>query len=136
MRSQRDARAWHQQGGWQQGGWQRHPNWQEHRARNWQHEHRPWAQRGGYGGYYIPANRYERHFGWQHPFRLHHRPVIYQGYPRFAYGGFSFLIVDPWPETWGENWYDTDEVYVGYDDGYYLYSRNDPSVALAITVVM
>jgi hypothetical protein len=136
MRSPRDARAWHQQGGWQQGGWQRHPNWQEHRARNWQNEHRPWGQRGGYGGYYIPVNRYERHFGWQHPFRLHHRPVIYQGYPRFAYGGVSFLIVDPWPETWGENWYDTDEVYVGYDDGYYLYNRNDPSVALAITVVM
>ncbi len=61
--------------------------------------------------------------------------MIYQGYPRFQYGGFSFLIVDPWPETWGENWYDTDEVFVGYDDGYYLYSRNDPSVALAITVV-
>ena len=62
--------------------------------------------------------------------------MIYQGYPRFQYGGHSFLIVDPWPESWSENWYDTDDVYIGYDDGYYLYSRRDPSMALAITVVM
>jgi iron complex outermembrane receptor protein len=29
----------------------------------------------------------------------------------------------------------TDDVYIGFDDGYYLYSRNDPSVAIAITVM-
>jgi len=60
---------------------------------------------------------------------------MYEGYPRFWYGGNSFLIVDPWPETWGEAWYDTDDVYIGYDDGYYLYNRRDPSVAIAITVM-
>ena len=63
------------------------------------------------------------------------RPVIYEGYPRFWYGGSSFLIVDPWPETWGEAWYNTDDVYIGYDDGYYLYNLRDPSVAIAITVM-
>jgi hypothetical protein len=137
QRSPQEARAWHQQDGWrrQGGGWGRHENWGEHRAQHWQNEHRSWAQRGGYGGRYIPPDRFERHFGDRHLFRLHGRPEIYQGYPRFRQGGFSFLIVDPWPESWRENWYDTDDVYVGYDDGYYLYSRNDPSVGLALTVV-
>jgi len=136
QRNPRDARAWHQQAGWQREGcWQRHQNWQEHRARDWQNEHRSWAQRGGYGGTYIPQDRFYGRFGGEHPFRLRERPVIYEGYPRFRHGGFSFLIVDPWPQAWRDDWYYTDDVYVGYDDGYYLYSRNDPSVALAITVV-
>lgn len=64
------------------------------------------------------------------------RPAMYMGYPRFSYGGFSFLLVDPWPEYWAENWYDTDDLYIGYDDGYYLYDRRYPGVGLAITVVM
>jgi hypothetical protein len=135
-RGPREARAWHQAGGWQrQGGWQRHERWDEHRARDWRAEHRPWAQRGGYGGCYIPRGRFERRFGPEHPFRMYSRPVIYQGYPRFSYGGSSFLIVDPWPESWPEDWYARSDVYVGYDDGYYLYNASDPGVALAITVM-
>ena len=39
------------------------------------------------------------------------------------------------PRGLGDNWYYTDDVYIGFDDGYYLYSRNDPSVAIAITVM-
>jgi len=135
-RAPHEARGWHQAGGWQrQGGWSRHERWEEHRARDWHAEHRPWAQRGGYGGYYIPRGRFERRFGPEHPFRIYRRPVIYQGYPRFSYGGSSFLIVDPWPEAWPEDWYARSDVYVGYDDGYYLYSSSDPSIALAITVM-
>ncbi len=64
---------------------------------------------------------------------------MYLGYPRFSYGGFSFLIVDPWPESWPVNWYDSDDVYVDYDDydsGYYLIDRRQPSIRLAISVVM
>ncbi len=64
------------------------------------------------------------------------RPTIYMGYPRFSYGGFDFLILDPWPEYWGDDWYATDDVYVGYDDGYYLYDRGYPGIRLAITVQM
>ncbi|HXU00050.1 MAG TPA: hypothetical protein VN903_03615 [Polyangia bacterium] len=135
-RARNEARDWHRGGGWQrQGGWQRHGRWEEHRARDWRAEHRPWGQRGGYGGYYIPQARFERRFGPEHPFRIYSRPVIYEGYPRFSYGGSSFLIVDPWPESWPEDWYTRSDVYVGYDDGYYLYNRSDPSVALAITVM-
>jgi hypothetical protein len=61
---------------------------------------------------------------------------MYMGFPRFWYSGFSFLLVDPWPEYWSENWYDTDDTYIDYDDGYYLYNRRYPSVRLAITVVL
>ena len=96
--------------------------------RHWESDHRTWAQRGGYGGYYIPQDRFSLYFGSQHWFRMHSRPTIYMGYPRFSYGGFSFLLVDPWPEYWAENWYDTDDVYIDYDDGYYLYNRRYPGV--------
>jgi hypothetical protein len=62
--------------------------------------------------------------------------MIYMGYPRFSYGGYSFLLVDPWPESWAENWYDTDDLYIGYDSGYYLYDRRHPGIGLAITVAL
>jgi hypothetical protein len=61
-------------------------------------------------------------------------PTIYMGYPRFSYGGFSFLLVDPYPESWAENWYATDDCYIAYDNGYYLYDRRYPGIGLAITV--
>jgi hypothetical protein len=132
--------VWQEQRGWlQQGGWQGRGTWQQGRAQRWESEHRTWAQRGGYGGYFIPQARFSLYFGSQHWFRMHNRPAIYMGYPRFSYGGFSFLLVDPWPEYWAENWYDTDDVYVDYDDydnGYYLYNRRHPNVRLAITVIM
>ncbi len=46
----------------------------------------------------------------------------------------KFLLVDPWPEYWAEDWYATDDVYIDYDDGYYLYNRRYPNVRLAIAV--
>jgi hypothetical protein len=62
---------------------------------------------------------------------------MYLGYPRFEYGGYSFLMVDPWPEYWSDNWYASDDVYVDYDnDGYYLFDRNDPQVRLAVTIAL
>ena len=42
------------------------------------------------------------------------------------------MMVDPWPEHWSDDWYVTDDVYVGYDNGYYLYNRRDPSVGLQL----
>ncbi len=60
------------------------------------------------------------------------------GYPRFQYGGYWFMMLDPWPEGWAEDWYYTDDVYVGYDDydgGYYLYNLRDPGVAIALSIV-
>ena len=63
------------------------------------------------------------------------QPSMYMGYPRFEYGGFSFLMVDPWPEYWTASWFDTDDLYIDYEDGYYLYDRRYPDVRLAIIVV-
>ena len=59
-----------------------------------------------------------------------------EGYPRFQYGGFGFMMVDPWPSAWAPNWYATDDVYVGYNDGYYLYNRRHPGEAIAIAVAL
>ena len=132
------AVAWQQQRGWQQqpGAWQGNATWQQGRAQQFSSQHRSWEQRGGYGGYYIPQARYNLYFGDDHWFRMRLRPTIYMGYPRFSYGGFAFLILDPWPEYWSEDWYATDDVYVGYDDGYYLYDRSYPDIRLAIMVDM
>jgi len=136
QRSQQQARSWQQQKGWQrQGAWQGGSSWQQDRARNWASDHRTWAQRGGYGGFYIPQASFGLYFGSRHFFRLQTRPVMYMGYPRFDYGGYSFLLLDPWPEYWSDNWYDADDLYIDYDNydgGYYLYNRTDPQIRLAV----
>ena len=110
--------------------------WQQHRARDWQSEHRDWRQRGGYTGYRIPDADYRGSFGANHWFRIHRYPMeLYGGYPRFQYGGFWFGFMDPWPEYWADDWYDNDDVYVVYsEDGYYLYNRRYPRDRIAITV--
>jgi hypothetical protein len=110
--------------------------WQEHRARSWQSDHRSWQQRGGYNGYRIPDDRYRGYFGPSHGFRIYGLPfMVVGGYPRFQYEGYWISAVDPWPEYWGNNWYDTDDVYVAYvDNGYYLYNRRYPGAGLAISI--
>ena len=136
QRTQQQARAWQQQRGWQQqgGAWQAHTTWQQGRATQWSSQHRTWAQRGGYGGYYVPQASFNLYFGSQHFFHIGTRPVMYMGYPRFQYGGYSFLLLDPWPEYWSDNWYSSDDLYIDYDDGYYLYDRRYPDVRLAVMI--
>jgi len=136
QRTQQQARSWQQQKGWAQqgGGSQGHATFAQDRSQNWSSDHRTWSQRGGYGGYYIPQDRFSVSFGSQHFFRLGVLPVMYLGYPQFSYGGFSFLLVDPWPSDWPGNWYSDDDVYIDYDDGYYLYNRHYPQERLAITI--
>jgi len=110
--------------------------WQRQRAHDWQREHRPWHARGGYHGYRIPEDRFYAHFGRGHWFRVHDVPVVVvEGYPRFQFGGYWFSVVDPCPETWAPTWYRTDDVYVDYvNDGYYMYNRRHPGIAIAINV--
>ena len=110
--------------------------WQEHRASNWKSEHRDWQQRGGYHGYRIPDDRFRASFGEAHRFRIDSVPVtVVEGFPRFQIDGFWFAMVDPWPEYWSNNWYDTDDVYIEYyDGGYYLNDPRYPGVRLAINV--
>src|ERR1019366_7940324 len=134
QRQQQNNRS-SQQGQRVQQGQQREV-WQQHRARNWQSEHRDWQQRGGYNGYRIPEDHYRGYFGPNHWFRIYRYPVeVYGGYPRFRYGGFLFGLMDPWPEYWSEAWDDNDDVYIDYSgDGYYLYNRRYPRDRIAITV--
>ncbi|HWR15450.1 MAG TPA: hypothetical protein VN577_11525 [Terriglobales bacterium] len=110
--------------------------WQQHRAKSWQSDHRTWQQRGGYNGYRIPDDRFRGYFGPSHGFRIHGLPFqVVGGYPRFQYNGYWFSLVDPWPESWANDWYDTDDVYVNYvDNGYYLYDRRYPSTGIAINI--
>jgi len=137
QRPQQQARAWQQQRGWApQGAWQGHATWQQDRAQHWATDHRDWTERGGYGGYYVPQITYNLYFGSEHFFRLRTLPVIFDGYPRFQYGGYSFLLVDPYPENWAYDWYTSDDVYIDYEDGYYLYDTRYPYVRLAVTIAL
>ncbi len=110
--------------------------WQEHRSQRWDSDHRDWQQRGGYHGYRVPDDRYRGYFGPDHGFRIGGLPfLVVGGYPRFQYNGYWISAVDPWPEYWGDNWYDDDDVYVAYvDNGYYMYNRRYPSSGVAISI--
>ena len=112
--------------------------WQEHRSQRWDSDHRNWQQRGGYDGYRVPEDRYRGYFGRDHGFRIYGLPfLVVGGYPRFQYQGYWISLVDPWPEYWGNDWYDNDDVYVTYvDNGYYLYNRRYPNVGIAISISM
>lgn len=110
--------------------------WQEHRAGNWQAEHRTWQQRGGYSGYRIPEHRYRQAFGPSHGFRMFSYPLLTMGgYPRFQYEGMWFGVMDPWPEYWANDWYGQDDLYIEfYGGGYYLRNRRHFMDRIALTV--
>ncbi len=112
--------------------------WQGHRSQNWQSDHRTWQQRGGYSGYRIPDNRYNGYFGSGHAFVIYSQPyMVVGGFPRFQYSGYWFTLVDPWPSSWANNWYQNDNIYVVYaDGGYYMYNQSYPGVGIAISVSM
>ncbi|MGA3082500.1 MAG: hypothetical protein ABSD44_14195 [Terracidiphilus sp.] len=106
------------------------------RAGSWKDEHQSWTQRGGYTGFHIPDARFRLYFGREHFFRIYGLPLYFVGgQPRFQYDGYWVTIVDPWPESWGPNWYETDDVYLdNTGDGYYLYDNNYPGIPIAVTV--
>jgi hypothetical protein len=108
------------------------------KAGNWSTEHKTWQQRGGYNGYRIPDARFSMYFGSGHHFRIGGLPILFVGgYPRFQYDGYWITFVDPWPDNWPPDWYETDDVYLEYtDDGYYLYDANYPGIGIAVTVSM
>jgi hypothetical protein len=114
----------------------RHDAWQQHRTTNWESDHQSWQQRGGYRGYRIPDSRYRRYFGPQHYFRVNTLPFrVVSGQPRFQYRGYWMTLEDRWPGNWDQNWYSNDDMYVNYvDNGYYLFNRRHPDVAVSIRI--
>jgi hypothetical protein len=130
---QRTQQQQHAQESAQQGAWQ------ERRAHSWESEHRTWQQRGGYNGYRVSDVYFRSHYGQEHFFRVFSLPFLeVGGSPRFQYGGYWFTPVDPYPEFWGADWYQTDDVYLDYsDNGYYLYNRRypgRPGIAISISL--
>src|SRR6266478_5223965 len=109
--------------------------WQGSRAHSWQSEHRTWQQRGGYRGYRVPEDRFREYYGQDHTFRIYSLPVVFiGGGQRFQYGGYWFGLIDPWPEYWSSDWYDSDDVYVNYyGNGSYLYDRRYSGNRIAIS---
>lgn len=112
-------------------------SWQNYRAKSWETEHRTWQQRGGYSGPRISETYFRSYYGPRHSFRVYRQPFqVVDHVPRFQFNGYWFSSVDPYPEYWGNNWYQNDDVYVDYrDEGYYLYNRRfpqRPGVALHI----
>jgi len=106
------------------------------RATSWSTQHRTWQQRGGYNGYRVPDDRFRLYFGRGHFFRISRLPMLFVGgYPRFQYDGYWVTFIDPWPETWAPDWYETDDVFIDYtDDGYYLYDSMYPGIGVAVTI--
>ena len=106
------------------------------KAGNWSSDHKTWQQRGGYNGYRIPDARFNLYFGRQHYFHISSLPILFVGgFPRFQYDGYWITFVDPWPDNWNPDWYETDNIYLDYtDDGYYLYDQNYPGIGIAVTI--
>ena len=94
--------------------------YREHRDRDRGRDHdRGFERRDRWDGHRFNNDYYNDHFGVGHRFYWHHcrwyGPRFFVG-SRFYYGGFWFVIVDPVPDYWGD-----DYVYIEDIDGvYYL----------------
>jgi len=83
---------------------------------------------------HIPDEKFRANFGREHTFpvtRVVHETTIVPGRTQFPYGGYTFVILDPWPA----GWLVTDECYVDYVDGdYFLFDMLHPGVRVALFV--
>jgi len=64
-------------------------------------------------------------------------PLLLMGdLPRFRFGGLWFSVLDPWPETWSDDWYRTDDLFIeSFGGGYYLNNRRHPGDRIAVLVL-
>lgn len=102
-----------------------HPQNQSHA----QHASYSNQSRAGYShGGRISDAHYNSNFGREHSFHVNRGDYDHR---HFAYGGYSWGFVDPWPVAWGYS----DDVYVVYaDGGYYMYNRAHSGVRIAINI--
>jgi len=84
------------------------------------------------GGGRIPDGTYKAHFGREHTFHVGH-PTIVEGRPRFQYGGYSFIIAQPWPTGWG---YDDDVYVIDVNGVYYLVDLAHPGAQLELQILL
>jgi len=74
----------------------------------------------------IPDERFHASFGREHHFHVH------RGERTFAFGGYSFELVDVWPVSWSFD----DDVFVEFiDDEYYLVDVVHPELRVLVIVV-
>jgi hypothetical protein len=84
------------------------------------------------GGGHIPDDKFRAHFGRSHSFTVQ-RTTVSGGQSGFVYGGYTFVLVDAWPDDWAYS----DECYVDYINGeYFLFDLLHPGVRIALFVVM
>jgi hypothetical protein len=77
----------------------------------------------------ISNDHYASNFGSGHRFHVNRGEYNSR---RFAYGGYSFGFIDPWPVAWGYS----DDVYVVYSDGgYYMYDYVHPGVRISLNIL-
>ncbi len=79
---------------------------------------------------HIPDDKFRSNFGKSHTFVMS-KPMVVNGQPTFQHGGYSFVLVDPWPTGWAY----ADDCYVDYIDGeYFLFDVLHPGVRIALFV--
>jgi hypothetical protein len=80
---------------------------------------------------HIPDERFHAQFGRAHTFPVQ-RTTVVEGQQGFVYGGYTFVLVDPWPADWAY----TDDCYIDYVDGdYFLFDLLHPGMRIALFVV-
>jgi hypothetical protein len=83
---------------------------------------------------HIPDSKFKATFGREHNFsvtKVIHQTAVVPGQTQFVYGGYSFIILDPWPSVW----LFSDDCYIDYvDDDYFLFDVLHPGVRVALFV--
>jgi hypothetical protein len=85
---------------------------------------------------HIPDDKFKANFGRQHTFKMTtvvHTTTVVAGQTRFVSGGYTFVILNPWPA----GWLFTDECYIDYINGdYFLLDVLHPGIQVALFVVV
>jgi pyruvate/2-oxoglutarate dehydrogenase complex dihydrolipoamide acyltransferase (E2) component len=106
-------------------------------ARNQQKQQPAQAQKGQASGAHgkIRDTDYQTHFGRPHSFTVRTvvtTTTIVPHQTQFAYGGYSFIFLAPWPSGWVL----TDDCYIDYIDGeYVLIDLSHPGMQIALEIV-
>ena len=84
---------------------------------------------------HIPDPKFKASFGRQHRFKVNsviNQTTVVPGQTQFVYGGYTLVILDPWPSYW----LFTDDCYIDYVDGdYFLFDAFHPGISIALFVV-